>query len=599
VKLLLATLLGSLLFFCACGSSRSNTSIATGGAPTQSGGSATGGTPGGSGGASASGGTLGSGGSAGSGAVPEPGTTYIQEDELGFSGVEGKVLPRQGSTSITGYTGTGFSDSDSGFGKSISWNVKAEAAGPYSLVFRYAFGGTETNLRDAQLSINGAVASQSPNFAYTGSWNDWLETEPVTVDFVQGPNFIRLTALYESGLANIDYIKILGPGITGDTPSYSVTLTQNDPAGGVVSLSPMADYYAKGDSVTLTAVANPGFFFQSWSGDVTGAKAELSFPVQQNTHVTAIFLPVGTEPDPALVGYASVQDDAGTPYLVTGGSLGEAVTASTLDELKTYLESPEPYVVSFEGLFEGATDIHIASNKTLVGVGDSAHLKGIELEINGSRNVIVRNVAVSHVIADGAGVANDAIVITGAAKNIWIDHCELFSDLEHGKDYYDGLLEIKNESSFVTVSYCYFHDHYKVSLISSGEEQVGDTVIRATYHHNYFRNCNSRLPSIRFGKAHVFDNYYEGISGGSCINSRMGAVVKAESNYFSASKDPIGFADSARTGFWEVNDNTYDGCTGSQPTVSTGTLNVPYMYAVDPVASVPSLVTENAGVGKL
>ena len=40
-------------------------------------------------------------------------------------------------------------------------------------------------------------------------------------------------------------------------------------------------------------------------------------------------------------------------------------------------------------------------------------------------------------------MANDAIVISGA-MNVWIDHCELYSDLTHDKDYYDGLLEIKN-----------------------------------------------------------------------------------------------------------------------------------------------------------
>jgi pectate lyase len=59
------------------------------------------------------------------------------------------------------------------------------------------------------------------------------------------------------------------------------------------------------------------------------------------------------------------------------------------------------------------------------------------------------------------------------------------------------------------------------------------------------------LPSIRFGKAHVFANHYGNNLGGSCINSRMGAIVKAANNYFVSSKDPIGFSgDSPRTGFW-------------------------------------------------
>ena len=125
--------------------------------------------------------------------------------------------------------------------------------------------------------------------------------------------------------------------------------------------------------------------------------------------------------------------------------------------------------------------------------------------------------------------------------NVWVDHCELYSDLTHDKDYYDGLLEIKNGAAFITVSWCHIHDHYKASLISSGDEQVGDTVIRATYHHNYFHNCGSRMPSIRFGKAHIFSSYYVNNFGGTGVNSRMGAVVRVDGNYFQTMENPIGF----------------------------------------------------------
>jgi len=319
----------------------------------------------------------------------------------------------------------------------------------------------------------------------------------------------------------------------------------------------------------------------------------------KNMVMTARFLPTGTVQDPALVGYAAVQDDAGTPYLLHGGSLGPTVTAATIDDLKTYLGSPDPYVVTVSGLITGTDSVNVTSNKTLLGMGSGAHLQGIELSLNGSRNVIIRNMAVSHVIADGAGTANDAIVMTGA-MNVWIDHCELFSDRTHGKDYYDGLVEIKNGASFITVSNCEIHDHYKVSLISSGDEQVGDTVIRATYHHNYFHAVGSRLPSIRFGKAHVFNNYYFDVADGSGVNSRMGAVVRVEGNYFQGIENPICFLDSPKTGYWDIGaGNTFVSCTGSQPTTSTGMLTPPYTYTLDPVDGVPTAVPAGAGVGKL
>ena len=99
---------------------------------------------------------------------------------------------------------------------------------------------------------------------------------------------------------------------------------------------------------------------------------------------------------------------------------------------------------------------------------------------------------------------------------------------------------------------------------------AGDTVIRATYHHNYFHDVGSRLPSIRFGKAHVFNNYYVNVPDGSGVNSRMGAVVRVEGNHFQGVENPICFLDSAKTGYWDIGaGNMFESCTGSQPTTST------------------------------
>jgi pectate lyase len=531
--------------------------------------------------------------------LSDPNATIIQEDMPGFDAVDGKVLPRQGNTGVTCYTGTGFADSDPGVGKAISWSVSAVSAGTYSFVWRYAFGGDASNIRDARLLVNGAVVADMVPFAYTNTWNDWQETAPMDVPLDAGESFIQLEALDAGGLANFDYFKIVGPGITPETPSFTITVNQNDPAGGTVSYAPVQSFYKYGATVTVTATPSPGYVFQSWTGDAPAATATAQVSIVRNTVMTARFLPAGATQDPDVVGYATVQDDAGTPYLLTGGSLGASVTATTLDDLKMYLGSSDPYVVSFSGVLTGADAISVGSDKTLLGVGDSAHLDGIELEINGSRNVIIRNMTVSNVVADGSGIANDAIEITGGAKNIWIDHCHLYSDLDHGKDYYDGLLDIKNESSFITVSWCEIDHHFKASLISSGDEQVSDTVIRATYHHNYFHDCGSRLPSIRFGKAHMFSNYYFNNTTGSCVDSRMGAVVKVDGNYFQMSKDTIGWFEGPKTGSWDVASNVFQACTGPQPTTSTGQLTPPYQYTLDTVTDLPTTIPAGAGVGKM
>src|SRR6187551_1779071 len=137
-----------------------------------------------------------------------PGITIIQEDQPGFAAVDGKIYPRQGSTNVVGYTGTGFADGDPGVGKTIAWSVKAETAGAFKLIWRYAFGGLATNLRDARLVINGVNVADSVTFAYTTDWNIWQETPALEVQLAAGSNFIQLAALGASGLANIDYLKI-------------------------------------------------------------------------------------------------------------------------------------------------------------------------------------------------------------------------------------------------------------------------------------------------------------------------------------------------------------------------------------------------------
>jgi pectate lyase len=289
-------------------------------------------------------------------------------------------------------------------------------------------------------------------------------------------------------------------------------------------VEPVLTYYDEGTVVTMSAEVNPGFFFHSWSGTNSSVANPFSFKVTGNVEVEALFYPEGTVMDTSMVGYATVQDDRGTPCLLTGGAYGETVEAATQAELELYLESEGPRTVTVSGKIEGEGEVNFTSDKTLLGLTDSAYIKGIKMEISEARNIIIRNLKLSHV------VRYDEIEITGKSRNIWIDHCELFTDRDHDLDYYDGLLDIKNEASFITISWNEFHDHHKTSLISSGDQCTFDTVIRVTYHHNYFHDCGSRLPSIRFGKAHIFNNYY--LNCNDAISTRMGACVRVENNYF-------------------------------------------------------------------
>ena len=94
-----------------------------------------------------------------------------------------------------------------------------------------------------------------------------------------------------SGNTNPLTITVDGPkNITASFQAYAVA-TAVTPAGtGTVNRSPYQTYYARGTTVSLDAVANPGYQFDSWSGDLTGSQNPSSLIVYGNQSVTAAFV---------------------------------------------------------------------------------------------------------------------------------------------------------------------------------------------------------------------------------------------------------------------------------------------------------------------
>jgi pectate lyase len=197
---------------------------------------------------------------------------------------------------------------------------------------------------------------------------------------------------------------------------------------------------------------------------------------------------------------------------------------------------------------------------------------------------------------------------------MWIDHCEFYSSLGVAdpaytgdvKDYYDGLLDLKNGASFVTVSYNFFHNHYKVILIGSGDDPanaVTDGRIRVTLHHNHFKDVNSRMPLIRYGKAHVFNNYYDGANMqlDSTVNARCGSSVFVQGNYTKNAKSTVAFlydTSGITAGTWNLLDNTYVDCV-SPATTSTGDFVPTYAWTAEPSAGIADSVSGQVGVGRI
>lgn len=101
-----------------------------------------------------------------------------------------------------GHSGSGFCNSDNAVGAAVEFRVNAAAAGPATLTFGYANGGTES--RPGEVLVNGAVVGTS-QFGATGAWTTW-GSQTVTAQLAAGANTVRLRATGAGGLANIDYL---------------------------------------------------------------------------------------------------------------------------------------------------------------------------------------------------------------------------------------------------------------------------------------------------------------------------------------------------------------------------------------------------------
>ena len=180
-----------------------------------------------------------------------------------------------------------------------------------------------------------------------------------------------------------------------------------------------------------------------------------------------------------------------------------------------------------------------------------------------------------------------------SATNIWIDH----NSFTNG---YDGAVDIKRGSDFVTVSWNRVYNHDKSMLLGHSDDNASQDVghLRVTYHHNWFDGSTQRHPRVRFGNpVHVYNNYYYNV-GGYGVASTEGAGVLVEGNYFENVDDPyhLGEGDSG-PGTLVARNNTLVGSGSGQTGGSVA--SIPYSYTLDSSSGVKASVTAGAGAGRI
>jgi pectate lyase len=335
---------------------------------------------------------------------------------------------------------------------------------------------------------------------------------------------------------------------------------------------------------------------------VAGACGDVRiYPLRYGSTDAGADIRLDTPPPPPIICPTSMVGWAKLPGIgdpTTGGAGGDAVVASTPEQLIAYAAADAPLVIQVRGLLTLTAPVEFTSNKTIYGDPETqgSGITGAGLNLTDASNIIVRNLIISKAIA-GEG---DAITLL-RSKHVWIDHCDLSSEQAGGN--YDGLADITHASDYITISWTDFHDHRDTSLVGHSENNMDEDMehLTVTYHHNRFARVFSG-PRIRFGSAHVYNNWFEEINaaGSFAVASESFARVLVEKNVFKAVATPIttSFMDANAGSAWDAENDYMQSPTPNIIAVGPR-LVPPYAWAPTDTESLMALIPLCTGVGKI
>jgi pectate lyase len=344
--------------------------------------------------------------------------------------------------------------------------------------------------------------------------------------------------------------------------------------------------------------------------------------------VMLAFAGVGTltnaaQPKFDLVGFATVAG-LGRPG-TTGGSGGAHLQVTNATGLQSALENDTPALVELLNDIDlsalanqnSPTNfqtgvIRVGSHKTVFSRGAGVAVRRGSLLIKDRQNVIIRNLLFRDLwVFDPSGNYDtwgwDYVSLENS-HHVWVDHCDF-------EKVYDGMFDAKGGSDFITVSWSIFRDQKKCHLIGHSENAgaTDRTHLNVTFHHNWYDRAEERIPRMRFGNAHVFNNYSVDLKGRG-IQSTTEAATLVENVYF---HEPLS---GSRPTVEENGGGTGTVKVASSIIVNRPGVNVvfrewgasnfvfnapfaapapPYAYTLDATTNVPSVVTNYAGTGQV
>jgi pectate lyase len=317
------------------------------------------------------------------------------------------------------------------------------------------------------------------------------------------------------------------------------------------------------------------------------------------TGALVVLSPPATQAAPARDEAGSVQ---AAPYAdapdgfaqgTTGGAGGRTVTVTSQADLNRYVTASEPYIVRVAGtipITPKGTELRVASNKTIVGVGTSGQIVGGGFILRaGVSNVIIRNLTIRDTRMPDDDPGDDGYdydaIQMDTADRIWIDHNRLTR-------MNDGLIDSRRDNTNLTVSWNHIVDNNKTFGIGWTDKVTA----RVTIHHNWFQNNTTRNPVVdNAAYAHLYNNYLQNVrASGTHVTGSTKAVI--ENSYYERVRDP--YYVSGKAELVQRGEIVVDSSWASGRVKSRGSAFNPssfYSYTLHPTAGIPAMLRQYAG----
>ena len=354
-------------------------------------------------------------------------------------------------------------------------------------------------------------------------------------DLAMETESLSVMAYDRSGYAHYNYTAGVGAyNDDGTLKKNAIVLYVTDANKDTVSVT-------SNDGTTVKGIGN---ILNSVGMDVGGGKNSKGGKANTNSDILRKLASDGTPLVIRIVGRVSAPEGL-TQYdgIDYGGSVGDN---------------------GFMARMSGGKDI------TIEGIGSDAVIDGWGLHFicqtadyskGYGKSFEVRNIAFMNVPEDCVGMEGqqEGSTLTAPVERCWIHNCSFYAPVisnpaESDKDGGDGACDFKRGQYF-TNAYCYYEGYHKTNLVGSSDTSLQ---YHLTYHHNYWKNCESRGPLARQANIHMYNNIFENQTS-YCMNPRANAYIFSEYNMFLNSKNPARVDSGAIKSY----NDSFTSCTGS------------------------------------